>query len=130
MSGPAGFDDSSPATSELSIALSPEGHLHVRPAALVSAGGAHEAVTGKVVSRFERGDGHGLFWLGAALPDDRLPPVLAFWRDVGRTFVVKLCAVSDLEALRARVDIEIPADELAALAGEAPPMMGGEYLSV
>ena len=56
-------------------------------------------------------------------------PALSFWRDVGRAFVVRLCATEDLEALREEIRIEVPLDELAALAATAPPMTGGEYLT-
>ena len=54
---------------------------------------------------------------------------LGFWRDVGRAFVVRLCATEDLETLRAKIEVEVPPDELAALAAAAPPMTGGEYLT-
>jgi non-specific serine/threonine protein kinase len=57
------------------------------------------------------------------------PPLGAFWRDVGRAFVVRLCATEDLETLRAKIEVEVPPDELAALAAAAPPMTGGEYLT-
>jgi hypothetical protein len=43
--------------------------------------------------------------------------------------VVRLCATEELEALREKVEVEVPSDELAALAASAPPMKGGEYLT-
>ena len=70
-----------------------------------------------------------MFRLGAAEPETYLPGALGFWRDVGRAFVVRLCATEDLEALRAKIEVEVPPDELAALAAAAPPMTGGEYLT-
>ena len=86
--------------SGLSLAHSPQGRLHVG-----APGGstvARVATFPNIAKRFELGDGHGLFWLGAAEPEAALPPVTAFWRDVGRAFVIRLCATPDLEALRAK----------------------------
>jgi non-specific serine/threonine protein kinase len=105
----------------LSIALSPQGHLHVH----VPEG----SDLAQMAKHFERGDGPGVFRLGATEPETILPGVLSFWRDVGRAFVVRLCATEDLEALRANVDVDVPLDELTALCAAAPPMTGGEYLT-
>jgi non-specific serine/threonine protein kinase len=107
-----------------SIALSPQGHLHVHAPV-----DSDVALFREIAKHFERGDGHGLFRLGASQPETVLPPGLSFWRDVGRAFVVRLCATEELEALREKVEIEVPPEELAALAASAPPMMGGEYLT-
>ena len=109
----------------LSIALSPQGHVHVD----VPAGSDIAPSLAQIAKHFERGDGHGVFRLGAAEPETPLPGVLGFWRDVGRAFVVRLCATEDLETLRAKIEVEVPPDELAALAAAAPPMTGGEYLT-
>jgi non-specific serine/threonine protein kinase len=109
----------------LSIALSPQGHLHVA----VPADPGVPPLFGEIAKQFERGDGHGVFRLGASQPEADLPAVLSFWRDVGRAFVVRLCATEDLEALREKVELEVPPDELEALASSAPPMTGGEYLT-
>ncbi|HET6147276.1 MAG TPA: DEAD/DEAH box helicase [Polyangia bacterium] len=111
----------------VSFALSPQGRLHVELSAGASEAG--DGALGRIAKRFERGDGYGLFWLGASEPETALPPVPAFWRDLGRAFVVALCATSDLEALRGQVAVEVPREELAALAASAPPMIGGEYLT-
>jgi non-specific serine/threonine protein kinase len=109
----------------LSIALSPQGYLH-----LDVPGEADVAAHFRELAKhFERGDGHGLFRLGTSQPETVLPAGLSFWRDVGRAFVVRLCATEELEALREKVEVEVPPDELAALAASAPPMKGGEYLT-
>src|SRR5580693_5950928 len=109
----------------LAISLSPQGHVHVD----ASAGSDVTSSLAQIAKHFERGDGHGVFRLGAAEPETPLPGVLGFWRDVGRAFVVRLCATEDLETLRARIDVEVPPDALAALAAASPPMIGGEYLT-
>jgi hypothetical protein len=117
--------DGSKSPKLLSIALSPQGHLHV------DAPGDSEVapLLREIAKHFGRGDGHGVFRLGASQPETILPAGLTFWRDVGRSFVVRLCATEELEALRGRVEVEVPPDELAALAASAPPMTGGEYLT-
>ncbi len=70
-----------------------------------------------------------MFWLGAAAPEIELPSALAFWRDVGRAFVARLCAVPDIEKVRGAAKVEMAAEELDVLAAVAPPMVGGEYLT-
>lgn len=109
----------------LSIALSPQGRLHVD---LPTDSGVAPLFR-DIAKHFERGDGHGVFRLGASHPETVLPAGLSFWRDLGRAFVVRLCATEELEALREKVEVDVPPDELAALAASAPPMTGGEYLT-
>jgi non-specific serine/threonine protein kinase len=117
------FDGVEP--SPLSIVLSPQGRLHLdRPV-----GAELTPSLTQIAEQFARGDGHGVFRLGAAEPDTSLPGVLSFWRDVGRAFVVRLCAAENLEELRDKINVEVPSEELAALVAEAPPMPGGEYLT-
>ena len=97
-------------TPAFSIALSPQGHVCLD----VPTGSDLAPSLAPIAKHFERGDGHGVFPLGAAEPETPLPGVLSFWRDVGRAFVVRLCATEDLETLRAKIEIEVPPDELAA----------------
>jgi hypothetical protein len=73
-------------TPALSISLSPQGHVHVE----ALAGSDVTSSLAQIARHFERGDGHGVFRLGAAEPETPLPGVLGFWRDVGRAFVVRL----------------------------------------
>ena len=112
----------------LVLALTPGGGLVLRedgdPAPLEA------AVAERIRGAFARGAGHGLLDLGAALADAPLPPVLAFWRDVGRTFVGHLCALPDLEAHRKRLSVPFPDRDMAARLLGAPPMPGGEYLGL
>ena|SRR5438105_154853 len=75
--------DGSESPKLLSIALSPQGHLHV------DAPGDSEVAPflREIAKHFARGDGHGVFRLGASQPEIILPAGLTFWRDVGRSFV-------------------------------------------
>jgi non-specific serine/threonine protein kinase len=109
----------------LSLVLSPQGYLRVD----VHADAGVSPGLAEIAEQFARGDGYGVFRLGAAEAEKPLPSVLSFWHDVGRAFVVRLCATENLEELRAKVHVEVPPDELAELAAEAPPMPGGEYLT-
>jgi hypothetical protein len=67
----------------LSIALSPHVHVHVDS----PAGSDLVPSLAQIAKHFERGDGYGVFRLGAAEPETSLASALSFWRDVGRAFV-------------------------------------------
>jgi superfamily II DNA or RNA helicase len=109
------------ASQAVSVALSPEGHVYVHA--------PQGSELAQIAKAFERGDGYGVFRLAAADPEIGLPVALSFWRDVARAFVTQLGATEDPEALRTKVEVEVPPAELAALAAAAPPMTGGEYLT-
>jgi superfamily II DNA or RNA helicase len=111
------------------LAITPAGHVVLRPAE------PHEPAPGQPAARrihtaFERGHAAGLLHLGAAETRTELPPTFSFWRDVGRAFVAALCALPDLEERRERADPAPRDGELERLAAAAPPMAGGEYLTV
>jgi non-specific serine/threonine protein kinase len=86
------------------------------------------ATAERIEGAFAVGPGHGLLHLGASELDTRLPPSIAFARDLGRIYVAHLCAQPDVEASRARLRIPFPEFEVVQLAAGAPPMTGGEYL--
>jgi non-specific serine/threonine protein kinase len=109
------------------IALTPAGHLVLHPGEPLDA--LPVGTARRIHAAFERGRGEGLLHLGAREARTALPAVLAFWRDLGRALVAALCALPDLEDLRARADPAPPGGELERLAAAAPPMQGGEYLS-
>jgi non-specific serine/threonine protein kinase len=67
--------------------------------------------------------------LGAVETAAPLPPGLSFWRDLGRLFVTRLCAVPNLEADWSSAVPELPGAEIEALAAAAPPVPGAEYVS-
>ncbi len=68
-----------------------------------------------------------LLELAAAGASLALPPAWRFWREFALLYVTALCHVPEESAK----SMPPPADpaKLAALAGSAPPMPGGEYLS-
>jgi superfamily II DNA or RNA helicase len=124
---PRGYDPP-PVTAHFTIALTPAGHVLLRPAE------PHEpspepAAARRIRAAFERGHAAGLLHLGAAEARTALPPAFAFWRDFGHAFMTALCGLPDLEEWRERADPGPRAGELERLAAAAPPMPGGEYLS-
>jgi len=112
------------------VAILPSGALLADPAPGddEASDGLSSVARARLARAFARGPGHALLDLGATELDAPLPPPLAFLRDVGRTFVTRLCALPDLEERRERVEVDCPPDERARLAGAVPPMDGGEYV--
>ncbi|SOZ16382.1 DEAD/DEAH box helicase [Cupriavidus taiwanensis] len=80
----------------------------------------------RLESAFALGAGHGLLHLGAAEIGRILPPAWAWWRDFAARYVTALCATSE----GGEIVVATPAaQDLDALIADAPPMMGGEYLT-
>jgi non-specific serine/threonine protein kinase len=115
-------------TAPITIALTPAGHVLLRPAEPHEPSPEPPAAL-RIRAAFERGHAAGLLHLGAAEARTALPPTFAFWRDFGRAFVAALCALPALEEQRERADPEPHGGELERLAAAAPPMPGGEYLT-
>src|SRR5579863_5110385 len=79
---------------------------------------------------FERGSGHGLLQLGAGEVGTVLPPIFAYWRDLGARYVTTLCTQPDGEGSVTHAHIPFPPEaELERLVLSAPPMTGAEYLT-
>src|SRR5258707_755313 len=108
--------------------LSPHGALHLKPSdepmALDAARGA------RIEQAFARGAGHGLLCLGADEVGASLPPLLAYWRELGTRYVTALCALPGLGEAASKPAVPAPTEaELNALAAAVPPMIGAEYLT-
>ncbi|MBI3183153.1 MAG: DEAD/DEAH box helicase [Myxococcales bacterium] len=110
----------------LALRLTPQGHLLLDFAE--DAPELDPATAERIACAFARGAGQGLLRLGAAEVGSVLPPVLAYWRELGARFVTALCT-------RPSADGEteppsLPADsDLEALATAAPLMPGAEYVT-
>lgn len=111
----------------LQIALSPQGRLYLEPSAEAGAE-APSRISSRIQGAFEAGPGPGLLHLGAAEVKTELPPDLSYFRELGRLFMTRLCAVEELEDQRAAASVPEPLDELARFAAAAPPFKGAEYL--
>ena len=126
MTRASAFPPSADVSTRLALALTPAGTLVLRESPDTDP--IDPAVAERIRAALARDAGHGLLQLGAAEVDTSLPPGLALWRDVGRTFVAHLCAQPELEATRKRLHVPFPEVDVAALVASAPPMPGGEYL--
>ncbi len=111
----------------LELTLSPSGRIFVDLAA--GSEPPSVVVARRIELAFAAGSGSGLLHLGAVETKTELPQSVAFFRDLGRLFMTRLCAVSDLEEKRDHVIVELPAHELSWLVMRAPPFKGAEYLT-
>ena len=111
----------------LTPCLTPHGHLRLAE----SDDGAELApALGQRLQRaFDRGAGHGLLRLGAAEVGEILPPVFAYWRELGGLFVTALCTRPDPDESREPLPPP-PEATLQSLVLGAPLMPGAEYLTV
>jgi len=87
------------------------------------------ATVDRLHAAFAGGSGAGLYHLGSVEATSVLPPTCAYWRDFGRLFMTRLCALADLEERRSSFELPPPAGELPELVLMAPPMTGSEYLT-
>ena len=102
----------------LSFGLTPHGRLVL--SADADAPALPAALPERLVRAFERGAGHGLLLLGADEAGVALPPVASYWREFGGRYIGAVCAQQS----------GIADDELQRITLDAPPMTGGEYLTV
>jgi superfamily II DNA or RNA helicase len=115
-------------TVPLDLALSPHGSLLLiqepdSPA--LDAG-----VARRLRAAFDRGPGHGLLQLGAGEAGTALPLVFSYWREFGARYVTALCTQPEIDERPKELRLpRPPEEELAAIAREAPPMVGAEYLT-
>ena len=80
---------------------------------------------------FDRGTGHGLLTLGAALVGVPLPLAFGYWRDLAARYVTAVCALADSVTPGKQLRVPPPPREvLETLAAAVPPMKGAEYASV
>jgi superfamily II DNA or RNA helicase len=108
--------------------LSPHGRLTL--CQVDDAPALEPALARRLLDAFARGSGHGLLQLGASEVGTPLPPVLAYWRELGTRYMTALCTLPDAEQQGAEVHISAPPeDELDSVASAAPPMTGAEYLT-
>lgn len=111
------------------LTLTPAGRLHLIEGD-DDIGAAPDAWIKRVGAAFSSCQASGLFALAATKPDAPPSPPFSFWRDFACCYLTRLCRTP--ESAGRRIDpIEPPFEsELATLLLSAPPMQGGEYLSV
>ncbi len=116
----------SDSATNLTLRLTPAGHLLCEPAA--DAAGLDAALAATLAASFAAGGGAGLFRLGATGVGKALPPVFGWWRNFAARYVAALCL--DGGGGDALPAVAPPGEgELASLVLTAPMMAGAEYLS-
>src|SRR5207245_7880553 len=108
-------------SNSLAPILTPHGRLTLGPA--VEGPALDPSLARRLEDAFARGPGHGLLQLGAGEIGTALPPVLAFWRDLGARYVTALCTLPNAAGRDGaeRDAAERDAAEQAAQARPAPP---------
>ena len=109
------------------IVLTPAGHLILREAEDSSTA---DAWLKRAAAAFASSQPAGLFSLAATRPGEPPPPSFSFWRDFAGRYLTELCRTP--ESAGENVEpVEPPSEtERAAILLSAPPMQGGEYLSL
>jgi superfamily II DNA or RNA helicase len=117
------------ASTPLELYITPAGRFALAEAADGTAPALLPAAAARLSRAFADGQGAGLIELATAELRAALPSGLAFARRFAQRYVIQLCHCA-VEALEERVPwVEAPGDEdLGALALEAPPVRGFEYL--
>src|SRR5436190_1330428 len=84
----------------------------------------------RLARAFERGSGHGLLCLGADEIGKAVPPILAYWRELGTRYLSAVCALPEIAERNRKSPVPAPApEELEKMASDAPSMIGAEYLT-
>ncbi len=109
--------------------LTPSGRIDVRPGSPDEGPGLSTAAQQRVIDAFTAGRGHGVLHLGAGEPGTDLHPTVSYWRDIGRSFVARVCGALDPTDPTSLIIPAPDPDEIAAFAEAAPPMEGAELLT-
>ena len=117
------------ASGTLLCGLTPSGCVDVHPGSLDEGPGLSTAVQRRIIDAFNAGRGHGVLHLGAREPGTDLHPTLSYWRDIGRSFVARVCGALDPTDPTSLVIPAPDPDEIAAFSEAVPPMRGAELLT-
>ncbi len=89
-----------------------------------------EKVADRIQAEFQKSSAEGLLHLATRELDTAIPVAAAWWRELGRRYLTRLCHTPDLDQARVIPPVAPPGeDELLPWIDTAPPMRGGEYLS-
>jgi non-specific serine/threonine protein kinase len=83
----------------------------------------------RIIDAFSANRGNGVLHLGAAELSTDLCAELAYWRDIGRSFVARACGALDPIDMKSLLLPEPDADEISAFVEAAPPMQGAELIT-
>ena len=117
------------ASGTLLCGLTPSGCVDVHTGSLDEGPSLSTAVQRRIIDAFNAGRGHGVLHLGAGEPGTDLHPTLSYWRDIGRSFVARVCGALDPTDPTSLVIPTPDPDEIAAFCEAVPPMRGAELLT-
>ncbi len=110
--------------------LTPSGRIDVQSGSPEDSPHLTTKTARQISKAFSNGRGGGVLYLGAAQLSTDLPPSLAYWRDVGRSFISRVCGAIDPTNPKSLVIPDPDPDEISTLLQAVPPMQGAEFLSV
>ena len=123
------LDSVSHARGTLLCGLTPSGCVEVHPGSLDEGPGLSTVVQRRIIEAFNAGRGHGVLHLGAGELSTDLHPTMSYWRDIGRSFVARVCGALDPTDPTSLVIPGPDPDEIAAFSEAVPPMRGAELLT-
>ena len=109
--------------------LTPKGRIDVQRGSAQDGWPLTNATAQRIIDAFDEGRGKGVLYLGAAELATDLPPSLSYWRDLGRTFLSRVCGALDPTDPKSLIAPDVAAGELAAIVEAVPPMQGAEFLT-
>ena len=111
------------------LGLTPAGRLLLRESEADGAG-PPDPWTKRVAAAFSSSSAAGLFALATTRPDAPPAPSISYWREFSCRYLTALCRTPESTGTKP-APLGPPADtDLASLLMSAPPMRGGEYLSI
>ena len=119
----------SEASGTLLCGLLPSGRIDVHPGSSDDGPAVPPTAQRRICAAFAAGRGHGVLHLGTRELDTDLHPTLAYWRDIGRCFVTRVCGALDPTDPAAVVVPTPDQEEISTFAEAVPPMRGAELLT-
>jgi non-specific serine/threonine protein kinase len=116
------------AQARLLCRVTPRGRIDVRISDNAEGPPLATETARQIQAAFEAGRGQGVLHLAAARLKTDLPVSLAFWRDVGRRFISRVCSALDPTEPQSLVLPEPDVEELESWVQAVPPMLGSELL--
>jgi hypothetical protein len=123
------FDTASGFGGPLACGLMASGRIDIRPGSPDEGPAMSAAAQQRICDAFGGGRGKGVLYLGAAEPGTDLSPALSYWRDIGKTFVARVCGALEPTAPKSLVITDPDPDDIAAFVKNAPPMPGAELIT-
>ena len=121
---------SEPVTGFSDIILTPHGLLRMETAATTSVWPDPDPAR-RIDAALDEGAGPALALLETKELNSALPPAATWWRELARRYFTELCHLPELEPARFQEPTTAPPEpDLLALIESAPPLGGGEYLSL